>query len=100
MPYNKSGANGNDMTKDKLEAAITAAGLSKYSAKLVFFCQGPKCHRSYNAAFIAVTEWGFKAKNVIWYRDGYPILFKEVKNNPKMKRKAKRYISDDGITQL
>jgi hypothetical protein len=100
MSYNKSGAAGNDMTEDKLAAAIKAAGMTKDSAKLVFFCQGPKCHRSYNAAYIAVTRWGYKAENVVWYRDGYPALFKEVKHNPKIKRKAKRYISDDGFAQL
>ncbi len=100
LPYNKTGAAGNDMTEEKLAAAVKAAGFTKDTAKVAFFCQGPKCHRSYNAAYIAVTQWGYKAENVVWYRDGYPTLFKEIKNNPKMKRKAKRYISDDGITQL
>jgi len=100
MPYNKSGAAGNEMTADKLEAAVKAAGMSKEMAKVVFFCQGPKCHRSYNAAYIAVSQWGYKAENIVWYRGGYPSLFKEVKKNSKLKRKAKRYISDEGIAQL
>ena len=100
MPYNKSGEKGNELTKEKLDAALASAGLSKNSAKIVFFCQGPKCHRSYNAAHIAVTQWGFDPKNVIWYRDGYPTLFIKVKNTPKLKRKAKKYINKDGISQM
>jgi len=100
LPYNKTGETGNVMTRENLDEAIKSGRFSKDSVKLVFFCQGPKCHRSYNAAYVAVTQWGFDAKNVIWFRDGYPILFKEVKSNPKLKRKAKRYISDSGISQL
>jgi Rhodanese-like domain len=100
MPYNKSGETGNDLTPESLEAKIKSAGMAKDSIKIAFFCQGPKCHRSYNAAYIAVTEWGYKPENIVWFRDGYPILFKEVKKNPKLKRKAKRYISDAGLSQL
>ena len=100
MPYNKTGEKGNELTKEKLGAALAAAGMSKNSTKIVFFCQGPKCHRSYNAAYITVTQWGFDPKNVIWFRDGYPTLFKKVKETPKLKRRAKRYISNDGISQL
>jgi rhodanese-related sulfurtransferase len=100
LPYNKTGENGNVMTKETLDAAIKSGGFSRDSVKLVFFCQGPKCHRSYNAAYVAVTQWDFDAKNVIWFRDGYPILFDEVKSNPKLKRKAKRYISDSGMSNL
>ena len=100
MPFNKTGAEGNELTKAKLEEIINKAGLSRDSARLVFFCQGPKCHRSYNAAYVAAKKWGFKAENVVWFRDGYPLLFKEVKENNKLKRKAKKYLSDDGMTQL
>ena len=49
---------------------------------------------------MAVSQWGFKAENVVWFRDGYPNLFKEVKEKPGLKRKAKTYISDEGIAQL
>ena len=100
MPYNKTGEKGNELTKEKLEAALASAGISKSSVKIVFFCQGPRCHRSYNASYIAVTQWGFDPKNVIWFRDGYPTLFKKVKDTPILKRKAKKYISNDGISQM
>ncbi len=88
------------MTAELLGKTIADAGFSKDSVKVVMFCQGPKCHRSYNAAFVAVTRWGYKPENMIWFRAGYPHLLKEVKGNPKLKRKAKKYISDAGIKQL
>lgn len=100
LTYNQSGKEGNQMTKASLEAAITKAGLTKDNAKIVFFCQGPKCHRSYNAAYTAVTNYGFPPENIIWFRDGYPPLLKTVKNNPKLKRKAKKYLCDAGLKQL
>ncbi len=100
MPYNKSGQEGNDLTRETLEKAISSAGLTKDTAKIVFFCQGPTCHRSYNASYVAVKAWGFNPKNVYWFRDGYPVLFKAVKDDPKMKRKAKLYLSDSALSQL
>ena len=100
MPYNKSGGQGNELTRAGLEAAIQAAGLTKETAKIVFFCQGPKCHRSYNAAFVAISEWEFSPENIVWFRDGYPNLFKEVKASGKLKRKAKRYLSDEALSQM
>lgn len=100
LPYNKKGAEGNDMTGETLDKALADAGLSKDSTKVIMFCQGPKCHRSYNATYMAVTEWGYSPENMIWFRAGYPLLLKEVKKNPKLKRKAKKYISDEGLNQL
>ena len=100
LPYNKTGKKGNDMTPETLAAAVSAAGLEKDTAKIIFFCQGPKCHRSYNASYIAITEWGYKADNIVWFRAGYPHLMKEVQNNPKLKRKAKKYLSDAGVKAL
>jgi Rhodanese-like domain len=100
FPYNKKEVPDNALTKETLAAALTEAGVSKDGGKIIFFCQGPKCHRSYNATFIAVTDWGYKAENVIWFRAGYPHLLKEIKNNPKLKRKAKKYISNAGVKQL
>jgi rhodanese-related sulfurtransferase len=97
LPFNKTGGNGNVLTQEKLESAIKDAGMSKDTAKIVFFCQGPKCHRSYNATHIVVTKWGFNPQNIIWFRDGYPTLFNKVKVDPKLKRQAKTYISDEGI---
>lgn len=100
LPYNKKEAGDNALTEDSLAKALETAGVDKENGKIITFCQGPKCHRSYNATFIAVTEWGYKAENVIWFRAGYPYLFKEIKGNPKLKRKAKKYISDSGVKQL
>lgn len=100
LPYNKKDKEGNVMTAESLDKAVTDAGLSKNSATIVMFCQGPKCHRSYNATFVAVTEWGYKAENVIWFRAGYPLLLSATKDNPKLKRKAKKYISDAGMKNL
>ena len=100
FPYNKKDASDNVLTEETLAQALTEAGVSKDSGKIIAFCQGPKCHRSYNATFVAVTDWGYKAENVIWFRAGYPHLFKEIKSNSKLKRKAKKYISDAGVKQL
>lgn len=100
LPYNISGKKGNDMTEETLATAISAAGLDKDTAKIIFFCQGPKCHRSYNASYIAITQWGYNPNNIVWFRAGYPHLMKEVQNNPKIKRKANKYISDAGVKQL
>ncbi|MBC8317371.1 MAG: rhodanese-like domain-containing protein [Desulfobulbaceae bacterium] len=100
LPFNKTGKQGNDMTEETLAAAISDAGLDKNNAKIVLFCQGPKCHRSYNASFKAITEWGYSADNIVWFRAGYPHLITEIQNNPKLKRKAKKYICDNGMKQL
>lgn len=100
LPYNKKDAGDNGLTEESLAKALETAGVDKDSGKIIAFCQGPKCHRSYNATYIAVTEWGYKPENVIWFRAGYPYLLKEIKNNPKLKRKAKKYISDSGVKQL
>lgn len=100
MPYNKTGAKGNMLTPEKLQALIEKNGLDKSSAKVAFFCQGPKCHRSYNAAYVAVAEWGYSPENVIWFRDGYPNLFKGIKSDAKLRRRAKAYISQEGMSQL
>ena len=100
LPYNKKESGDNGLTKESLAKALGDAGISKDSAKIIAFCQGPKCHRSYNATYIAVTEWGYNPENVIWFRAGYPYLLKEIKANPKLKRKAKKYISDSGVKQL
>ena len=98
--FDKSATPGNALNKDKLEAAIQAAGLSKDSAKVVFFCQGPECHRSYNAAYVAVTQWGYKPENVIWFRAGYPLLVKEIQADAKLKRKAATYLTDEAVANL
>jgi len=100
LAYDKIDSEGNTLSAESLATAITDAGLSKDETRIVFFCQGPKCHRSYNASYTAVNDWGYSADNVIWYRDGYPNLFSEVKADVKLKRKAARYISKEGIGEL
>ena len=98
--YNKKGKAENTLTKESLTKALADIGTTPAEATVVFFCQGPKCHRSYNASFAAVTEWGFAPDRMVWFRDGYPNLLKKVKNDAKLKRKAKRYISDPGLKSL
>lgn len=100
LVYDKTGASYPDgepvCTKESLEAAMAATG----AETVVFFCQGPKCHRSYNAAYVAVKEWGMDPAKVVWFRAGYPNLFKAVGETPKLKRKAARYLCDNGVAQL
>ena len=72
------------------EAALAAAAGD--DSTLVFFCQGPKCHRSYNAALHAVCAWGYPAERVVWFRDGYPLLLKRIEGNPKLKKRMFRYL--------
>jgi rhodanese-related sulfurtransferase len=100
LMFDKSSTNDNGLTLEKLEAAIKSAGLTKDSAKIAFFCQGPECHRSYNAAYVAVKQWGFKPENVIWFRAGYPLLVKEIQADAKLKRKAATYLTDEAVGNL
>jgi hypothetical protein len=65
--------------------------------KIVFFCQGPKCHRSYNAALRSVQKWGIPASQVVWLRGGYPKIYKSIQSNPRLKRKIKKYLQGSTI---
>lgn len=98
--YNKKDMDENTLHPETLEKALTDKGLKKDEATIAFFCQGPKCHRSYNATFAAVTEWGYNPGKIVWFRAGYPTLFKAVQSDAKLKRKAKKYLSESGIQQL
>lgn len=100
LTYDKKGKEENTLTKESLDKALAAANLGKDSATIAFFCQGPECHRSYNATFIAISEWGYNPEKVVWFRAGYPLLLTEVKTDPKLKRKAKVYLSEAGVKQL
>jgi hypothetical protein len=100
MEYGRSGEAENQLNAKVLEEAVKKAGFTKENVKIAFFCQGPECHRSYNAAFVAVTQWGYSPQNVYWFRDGYPELFKDVKASAGLKRKAKTYLSDGAVSQL
>ncbi len=84
------------LTKESLDAAMKATG----AETVVFFCQGPKCHRSYNASYAAVKSWGLDPAKVVWFRGGYPNLFKQVSETPKLKRKAKKFLSDEGLAKM
>jgi len=100
LPYNQTGKDGNELTKEKLNQLISSQELDPSTARIAFFCQGPKCHRSYNAAYVAATQWGYTPENIIWFRAGYPELFKSVKSEAKLRRRAKTYLSDEGIGHL
>lgn len=100
LVYNQTGAEYPDgepvCTKESLSKAMAAAEADM----VVFFCQGPKCHRSYNAAYVAVQEWGLDPANVVWFRAGYPDLFKAVGDNAKLKRKAPKYLSEAALSKF
>ena len=100
LVYGKKGNTTNTLTPESLAKALADKGLSKDTATIAFFCQGPACHRSYNATYMAVTEWGYSPEKITWFRAGYPHLLQEVKSNAKLKRRAKRYLSDAGVRQL
>ncbi len=88
------------LTKDTLEAAIKASKLDRSQLIIAFFCQGPKCHRSYNVTYKAVTEWGYKPEQIVWFRDGFPVLENKVSQDAKLKRKAKKLLTPDAIKNL
>lgn len=100
LEYGKAGEATNILTEASLKKAIADKGLNKDTAKLIFFCQGPKCHRSYNATYMSVTKWGYKPENIVWFRAGYPYLFKHIKDSAKLKRRAGKYITQEGINKL
>jgi len=83
------------LTKESLGSSMSEAGADK----VMFFCQGPKCHRSYNAALHSVSVWGLSADDVIWGRAGYPNLLKYVQSNPKSARKMNKYFKGAVLSQ-
>ncbi len=92
VPEDKHGP---ELTRERLMSAIQKIDPSTDSVTLVFFCQGPKCHRSYDAALRAITEYGLNPDNVVWFRAGYPNLEKHITTNPKLKRRINRYLQGD-----
>jgi hypothetical protein len=82
----------NAISKDKLFAAMKKIDPDINSVTVVFFCQGPKCHRSYNAALRSVKEYGLGVDQVVWFRGGYPNLEKHILSNPKLKRRITKYL--------
>ncbi|MCK5097385.1 MAG: hypothetical protein KAR45_04740, partial [Desulfobacteraceae bacterium] len=89
----------NALSKDRLEAEIKKIDPDINSVTVIFFCQGPKCHRSYNAALRSVSEYGMDFTKIVWYRDGYPNLEKYILENPKLKRKISKYLRGDVLNQ-
>ncbi|RKY34169.1 MAG: hypothetical protein DRP78_06940 [Candidatus Omnitrophota bacterium] len=75
------------LTKESLAEAMEKEG----AEKVAYFCQGPKCHRSYNAALHSVSTWNLSADQVIWFRAGYPNLLKYIQSDQKLKRKMNKY---------
>jgi hypothetical protein len=86
---------GPELTHERLKAAACKLSLKDSSQKIIFFCQGPKCHRSYNAAIRAVKDYGMDSANIVWFRAGYPNLEKYILNDPKLKRRINRYLQGD-----
>jgi hypothetical protein len=83
------------LTKESLQAAMEKSG-----AQIVaIFCQGPQCHRSYNAALHAVNVWGFDKNKVVWFRAGYPNLLKKVQEDAQLSRKMNRYFQGAILSQ-
>lgn len=83
------------LTKESLQAAINKSG----AEVVAIFCQGPACHRSYNAALRAVYAWGFDVNKIVWFRAGYPNLLKKVQEDPKLTRKMNRYFQGSVLSQ-
>ena len=83
------------LTKDSLMKAMEESGKNK----VMFFCQGPKCHRSYNAALRAVSEWGLSPDQVVWGRAGYPVLLQHIQADPKLERKMNKYFKGKVVSQ-
>ena len=83
------------ISEEKLKAEMKKIDPNIEKVKVVFFCQGPKCHRSYNAAVRSVREYGLDADQVIWFRDGYPNLEKHITSKPKLKKRITRYLEGD-----
>jgi hypothetical protein len=87
--------------KDRLDAAIRARGYSPATVKIAFFCEPETCsHSSYQATFQAVSLWGIDPKNVVWFREGYSPLLKEVRENPLLRRRARYFLDDSAMSRL
>ena len=97
--YNKKGklAKSNQMTKESLFAEMDKISKNRDEVIVAFYCQGPECHRSFNAALVAIKEYGLKKSQVVWFRKGYPALFEYMNDNPKWKRKMKKYLQGSEI---
>ena len=91
------GSQGPEITKDRLDAAVKTVDADPAAVTVVFFCQGPKCHRSYNAALRTVGEYGYKSDHIVWFRAGYPELETHILDTPKLKKRITKYLQGDTI---
>jgi hypothetical protein len=100
MPFERSGAEGNGLSREKLIAAIASSGYSNSTVKIVFFSETTDCHRSYNAAYNAAVEWGIDPERIVWFREGYPGFFREIRDNPILRRKAMNFLSEEALRRF
>ncbi len=89
---------GNAISKEKLTAEMKKIDADINKVTVVFFCQGPKCHRSYNAAIRSVKEYGLNESKVVWFRAGYPNLEKHIKEDPKLNKRITKYLKGSTVT--
>ena len=75
------------MNEERLLSSMGEINSDISKVKVAFYCQGPKCHRSYNAALEAVSEYGLNPEQIIWFRAGYPNLLKKFQSSAKLRRK-------------
>ncbi len=87
------------MSKERIKAESKKIDPDINAVTIIFFCQGPKCHRSYDAALRAVNDYNLNPSKIVWYRDGYPNLEKYILNNPKLKRKISKYLKGDVVNK-
>lgn len=67
--------------------------------KIIYFCQGPRCHRSFNAALRSVQNWGIPVSQVVWLRAGAPGVLKHVLTQPQLKSRMNKYIKGTVLRQ-
>ena len=89
----------NAFSREKLEAEMKKISPDITQVTVIFFCQGPKCHRSYDAALRSVSEYGMAPSKIVWYRDGYPNLEKYILATPKLKKRISKYLMGSIVNQ-
>lgn len=87
----------NYLSKEKLEVEMKKVDPDIKKVKVAFFCQGPKCHRSYNAAIHVIEEYDMNVANIIWFRDGYPNLESHISESPKLNKRKLKYLKGASV---
>jgi len=88
-----------ELTSESLKNAILKINTDISKVTVVFFCQGPECHRSYNAALRSIEEYGLQKTQVVWFRDGYPGLLDHINKDPKLSKKIGKYLQGKDVTE-